>query len=183
MDAVERPSEEEVDRLEAKFGPISRYHAEWDQQDVDFRREMEDPPSFGEVIPLVLDEAGRLAIVRKRGHDPVAFDIPTGIIEEGEGVEEVAKREALEETGCEVRVADLLAIYQVRVRWQVEHHERWFFALRCPALAVGEGPLDTQEIEEVKFVRLPEEMPEWWPRSEWWGGRWREQVLKDGGLL
>ena len=180
---VERPDDDEVARLLRKYSQARRRIVVWDQRSVDFRREMKDPPCFGEVVLLVLDESTRLALVRKRGSSPDAFDLPTGIISKGEGVEEAALREAHEETGRQVRVEYLVGVYQVRVSWEKWNLERWFFALRCTAVSERATPLDTEEIADVKFVQLPDEMPAWWPRDEWWGGGWRQQILKDGGLL
>lgn len=180
---VERPADEEISRLIDKYGNVPQRIVDWDQRDVDYRREMEDPPCFGEVILLIGEAEGRLAVVRARGSSPDAFDLPTGIIEEGERVDDVAIREALEETGRDVRVERLTGIYRVRVRWKAWNLERWFFAVRCLAVTDGGVPHDTEEVEEVKFVRLPEESPSSWSRSEWWGGAWRRQILEDGGML
>lgn len=150
---------------------------------MDFRREIEDTPCFGEIVLLIEDAEGRLAVVRGRGASPGAFDLPTGVIEEAENVEEVALREALEETGRRVRLRNLVGIYRVRIRWRAWNLERWFVAFRCLALSETGTPQDIEEIEEVKFVRIPEEIPGWWPGHEWWGGRWRQQILEDGGVL
>lgn len=144
---------------------------------------MEEPRCFGEVVLLIHDQAGRLAVVRARRSSLDVFDLPTGIIEEGENIEEAAMREAREETGREVRLVDLVAMYQVRVRWKAWDLERWFFVFQCLALSESGTPRDTEEIEEVKFVRVSDEMPESWSRNEWWGGGWRRQILKDGGFL
>lgn len=180
---LEKPADEDVARLAKKYGEGRRRIVTWDQREVDYRREMEDPLCFGEVVLLVQDDEGRLAVVRGKGSPPDAFDLPTGIIEEGEGVEETAVREGYEETGSHVRIENLVAIYRVRVHFARERLERWFFVLRCTATSPSSGPVDATEIEEVRFVRLPEEGPERWTREEWWGGNWRNRILQDGGLL
>jgi len=180
---VERPGDDEIARLLARYRRARRRIVTWDQRRFDFRREMEDPPCFGEVVLLVQDPEGRLALVRRRGALPDAFDLPTGIIQEGEGVEAAALREAAEETGRTVRVEDLPAIYQVRVQWEKWDMERWFFAVRCTAGSEPGPPPDPEEIENVTFVRLPDGLPRWWAHDEWWGGRWRHRILEDAGLL
>ena len=133
---------------------------------MDFRREIEDTPCFGEIVLLIENAEGRLAVVRGRGASPGAFDLPTGVIEEAENVEEVALREALEETGRRVRLRNLVGIYRVRIRWRAWNLERWFVAFRCLALSETGTPQDIEEIEEVKFVRIPEEIPGWWSGQE-----------------
>ncbi len=175
---VEKPSEEEVDRVEGKFGKAKRRIVTWDRRTVDYRREMEDPLCFGEVVLLIEDSDERLAIVRKRGSSANAWDTPTGIIEDGEGVEEASLREGYEETGRQIRVEKLAAIHQVRVHWKAWDVERWFFILKCTALSDVGTPEDTTEIEEVKWVRVPEELPKSWADSQW-----HRDVLGDGGLI
>lgn len=180
---LEKPAEEEVARLIHTYGEGRQRVVTWDQREVDYRREMEDPVCFGEVVLLVHDDKGRIAVVRGKGSPRDAFDLPTGIIEEDEGVEDAAVREGYEETGSHIRVEELTAVYRVQVRFARWDVERWFFILRCSARSPKGGPKDTKEIEEVRFVRLPEEAPERWKQEEWWGGNWREQILKDSGLL
>ncbi len=175
---VEKPSEEEVDRVEGKFGKAKRRIVTWDRRTVDYRREMEDPRCFGEVVLLIADDAGRLAVVRKRGSPEDDWDIPTGIIKAGETVEAASLREGLEETGRTIRIDALCAVHQVRVHFKEWDVERWFFILRCTALAPAGSPRDTEEIEAVKFIHVPEEVP-----SGWAGSEWHQNILGDGGLL
>jgi len=175
---VEKPSDEKIERLEEKYGKAKRRIVTWDRREVDFRREMEDPLCFGEVVLLIEDREGRLAIVRKRGSSANAWDTPTGIIEEGEGVEEASLREGYEETGRKVRVERLAAIHQLRVHWKAWDVERWFFVLRCRALSDSGTPEDTAEIEEVKWVRVVEELPKWWADSQW-----HQDILADSEFL
>lgn len=175
---LEKPSEEEVKRLERTHGPAKRRVVTWDRRTVDFRREMEDPPCFGEVVLLIMDDPGRLAVVRKRGSPADDWDIPTGIIEEDETVDAAALREGLEETGRTIRIDALCAIHQVKVHFKEWDVERWFFILRCTAVAPAGNPRDTVEIEAVKFIHVPSEMP-----SGWVGSEWHQDILTDGGLL
>ncbi len=175
---IEKPSDDKIRRLEEKYGPVKHRIVTWNRREVDFRREMEDPLCFGEVVLLIEDSDGRLAIVWKRGSSANARNTPTGIIEEGEGVEEASLREGYEETGRQIRVEKLAAIHQVRVHWKAWDVERWFFILRCTALSDVGTPEDTTEIEEVKWVRVPEELPKSWADSQWY-----RDVLGDGGLI
>ena len=175
---IEKPSEEDVERLERTYGPAKPRVVTWDRRTVDYRREMEDPLCFGEVVLLIVDDAGRLAVVRKRGSPAEDWDIPTGIIEAGETVEAASLREGLEETGRTIRIDALRAVHKVRVHFKEWDVERWFFILGCTALAPAGSPRDTAEIEDVKFIRLTEEMPPAWQYSEW-----HQTILADGGLL
>lgn len=175
MGYLERPSKEEMRRILERFGRIRRRVVDWDLAHQEYTPD--DPPCDGEVVPLVLDEANRLAGVRERG-GPDYFTIPTGRIHAGEGVEAGAIREALEETGCEVRVEDVAALHRIRIRFKTSHLERWYFIVLCRVEASLGVPRDTEEIAEVKFLDLPREMPVEWAQSEWY--LW---VLKDASLL
>lgn len=172
---LERPSEEELKGLLEKFGRLRRRVVDWDLADEEYTPD--DPPCEGEVVPLVLDQENRLAVVRQRG-GPDYFTIPTGRINRGEGVEACAIREALEETGCEVHIEDVAALHRIRIRFKTSKLERWYFVVLCRVDGPAGSPQDTEEISEVKFVDLPGEMPIEWAQSEWYV--W---VLKDASLL
>ncbi|MFQ5986004.1 MAG: NUDIX domain-containing protein [Thermoplasmata archaeon] len=175
MGYLERPPEEEVREILERFGRIRRRVVDWDLTDQEYTPD--DPPCDGEVVPLVLDEEDRLAVVRQRD-GPAYFIIPTGRINPGESVEAGAIREAWEETGCEVRVEDVAALHRVRIQFKISQLERWYFIVLCRVEGPVGSPLDTEEISEVKFVDLPGEMPVEWAQSEWYV--W---VLKDASLL
>jgi ADP-ribose pyrophosphatase YjhB (NUDIX family) len=55
---------------------------------------------------------GRAGIVLvERAHEPLGWALPGGFVDYGETVETAARREALEETGLEVTLSDLLGVY------------------------------------------------------------------------
>ncbi len=57
---------------------------------------------------VVVDEAGRVLLVRHRDGDREFHVLPGGRIEPGETAAEAARREVLEETGLEVGIGELL---------------------------------------------------------------------------
>lgn len=167
-----------MNRLLRTYGRLKRRVVDWDlrQEDEAPYREACD----GEVVILLLDEEGRLAIVRARGDPEERYILPMGRVEVGETIEEAAIREALEETGKRVRVEGVLALHRVRMHFRGWELERWYFVVRCLLVEDRGGPQDTREIEESRFVRLPGEMPLWWAQSE---NNWFLSVLKDGEVL
>ncbi len=64
---------------------------------------------------VVLDEAGRLLLVR-RGHAPSAglWSVPGGRVEPGETVAEAVEREVREETGLAVRAGTVVGRISIR---------------------------------------------------------------------
>ena len=72
---------------------------------------MKEGPFVGVGCVVVRD--GALLMVR-RGREPAEglWSLPGGRLEHGESLVEAAAREVLEETGLEVRVSDLLGVYE-----------------------------------------------------------------------
>jgi 8-oxo-dGTP pyrophosphatase MutT (NUDIX family) len=126
------------------------------------------------VAVVVHDEAGRLLLVQERSTGE--WGLPAGSIEPGEGPEQAARRELLEEAGIEVEELELTAalggaefrhVYPNgdRVEYQV-------FLFSCEASVAGE-PVDGDEVRAVRFfsrdeapiLRLPYPPDRLWRRS------------------
>lgn len=67
------------------------------------------------VTPLAAADAiieiGDKIVLIERGHEPLGHAIPGGFMDLGESAEEAAVREAKEETGLDVELIDMLALY------------------------------------------------------------------------
>lgn len=64
-----------------------------------------------DVVIELEDRPGRPIVLIRRDRPPSGHALPGGFVDIGETVERAALREALEETGLEVRLAGLLGIY------------------------------------------------------------------------
>jgi 8-oxo-dGTP diphosphatase len=75
-----------------------------------FSREYPDRPVMG--VGGVIIDRGRTVLIR-RGTEPLLgeWSIPGGTIEIGESLEEAVRRELREETGLEVRILDLIELF------------------------------------------------------------------------
>jgi ADP-ribose pyrophosphatase YjhB (NUDIX family) len=73
------------------------------------RRLYPDKPLVG-VGVLIQDDDKYLLIRRAAEPDAGLWSIPGGMVELGERAKEAAKREALEETGLEVEIVDVLGV-------------------------------------------------------------------------
>ena len=64
-------------------------------------------------VAVVVEQEGRFLVVEERAErqDSPVFNQPAGHVEQGETLIEAACREALEETGWEVELTDLLGLY------------------------------------------------------------------------
>ena len=63
-------------------------------------------------VGVLIQDTGRLLLIR-RGNDPERgkWSVPAGFVDSGEDPARAAEREALEETGLQVRVTGLLGVY------------------------------------------------------------------------
>jgi 8-oxo-dGTP diphosphatase len=77
----------------------------------------------------VIVAQGRTLLIR-RGHPPLEgeWSIPGGTLEVGESLQEGARREVLEETGIEVRVGELIEVFD-RVYRDEEGRIRYHFVI------------------------------------------------------
>jgi len=125
-------------------------------------REYPERPVVG--IGGVLIDQGRTLLIR-RGSEPLLgqWSIPGGSLELGESLQEGVARELLEETGLEVRVLDLIEVFD-RIylgdgssRVEVEGRPRFHFVIvdyLCERLS-GE-PRAGSDVTDVAFAREDE---------------------------
>lgn len=126
-------------------------------------------------ITFFIVEGDELVVIRKPMFPPEAFRAPSGGVHPGEGLEEGARREALEETGLDIR----LERYLLRVNATFRAAKEWpGQASLPPAVLDGQeptawhwqshvflasvngsrelAPQDTWEIAEARWVTLAE---------------------------
>lgn len=100
---------------------------------------------------VVTDPGGRVLMARRAIEPrPGFWTLPAGYMEEGESVEEAARREAWEETRAKIETIDLLGVYSVPRISQVQI----FFRARMLEPGIAAGP----ESEEVAFFAF-EDIP------------------------
>jgi ADP-ribose pyrophosphatase YjhB (NUDIX family) len=102
---------------------------------------------------FVFDDAGRVLVV-KENYGRFRWSLPGGSVGDGESPESACVREALEETGVEVRIENLVGTYELP--------DITVYAFRC-AIASGEPALQpTEELTAVEWL-APDAIPE--PKS------------------
>lgn len=111
------------------------------------------------VSAFVQDESGRILMIRRTDNDKYA--IPGGQQEVGETLAQTAAREALEETGIEIAVTDLVGLYSNpdHVIAYDDGEVRQEFSICFRGIPVG-GQLSTSnESKEVHWIP-PEKISE-----------------------
>jgi len=119
------------------------------------RREYPEAPVVG--VGAVIDEGGRIVLIR-RDREPARgrWTFPGGVVELGEMVHEAVRREALEETGLEVEVGELVAIVDRILRdgsGRIQYH---YVILDFFARPVGGSLRPGDDASEVRWASLAE---------------------------
>lgn len=96
------------------------------------------------VAAVVVNQAGQILVIRRA--DNGQWQIPGGVLEQGEPLEAGVRREVCEETGIAVRVNTLTGVYHHVVRDVVA------LVYRCEA--VGGSPTASSESSEVRWLDL-----------------------------
>src|SRR3954451_12064620 len=61
-------------------------------------------------VDVVIETSGGIVLVRRK-NPPPGWALPGGVVDGGESVADAARREAKEETGLDVELTELLAVY------------------------------------------------------------------------
>ncbi|HYG58628.1 MAG TPA: NUDIX hydrolase [Symbiobacteriaceae bacterium] len=92
---------------------------------------------------VVLNDEGKVLLVRNRGQTRSHWSLPKGSCEDGEPLMETMTREVREETGLQVEMIELAFITE----WYVASRQEWYLQFYFHARATG-GELGVQEADE-----------------------------------
>lgn len=114
---------------------------------------------------VLLNDEGKVLLVRNRGHGRPHWSLPKGSCEDGEALVQTLKREVREETGLEVEPVDLAFVTE----WFVMARQEWYLQFYFHARAIG-GVLgvqaDDEDVTQVKWV-APKEVRQYMNYRPW----------------
>ena len=68
------------------------------------------PPGPVATVDIIIENGGGIVLIDRK-HAPCGWALPGGFVDEGEKIEDAARREAKEETGLDVTLTHLLGVY------------------------------------------------------------------------
>ncbi len=134
-------------------------------------------PDWAIVIPLVEREGQRflLSVSQFRhGTERVYHEFPGGVIEPGEAPADAARRELLEETGCEASSFELLGSFSPNPAIMANTQYVFF--------ASGLSKVSEQKLDEHEFVHVSE-IPEREMLEKLGNGDWGHALMAASALL
>jgi len=110
-------------------------------------------------VGVLIRDGDRYLLVRRAAEpDAGLWSIPGGLVELGEGVEEAAVREALEETGLEVEIKELLGVVD-KIERDEEGRIRFHFVIIDYLAEARGGTLrPSSDALDARWVRV-EDLP------------------------
>jgi 8-oxo-dGTP diphosphatase len=100
-------------------------------------------------VDIVIETVGGIVLVRRR-HPPPGWALPGGFVDPGESVAQAARREAKEETGLDVELTDLLAVYS-----DPKRDPRGLFTISTVFIARASGqPVGGDDAAEARVMSL-----------------------------
>ncbi|MYL50666.1 NUDIX domain-containing protein [Halobacillus litoralis] len=114
-------------------------------------------------VVIILDREGRI-LLQERTSPQGVWGLPGGLMELGESTEQVAKREAFEETGLEVDDLQLLNVYSGADQFsRAPNGDEFYVVTTAYFTKVYRGnynfdPVETVQVKFFEFHDLPEKM-------------------------
>jgi 8-oxo-dGTP diphosphatase len=102
-------------------------------------------------VDVIIQQGADIVLIR-RANPPEGWALPGGFVDEGERVERAAAREALEETGLQVRLEALLNVYSDPARDPRQHTMSVVYTAR--AEGTPRGLDDAAEARRVPIADL-----------------------------
>ncbi len=107
-------------------------------------------------VTLYIFKDDKLIVIAKPFYPPGLFRAPSGGLNPGEGFIEGAKREAHEETGCEIELEKFLLQTEVYFNTKNQSLKWRSFVFLAKYLSGNFEFTDTREIKEVRLAKLEE---------------------------
>ncbi len=144
---LEKPNEEELERLYQKYGEPDIKEDEVKLSSLEYTEDY--PDCKGEAVIEILKDGKVVGVKHAKGGK---FVLPMGRVWEKEEFVEGAMREAREETGLNIDLKDLKEIRKVRFYFSNAELIRWHLLFEAEAVGGKLEPEDKEEIAESKLI-------------------------------
>ncbi len=146
-----------IDRLAGQYGRPERRSFTFPTDDTEFRR-IRATQKYGRRhdFTLYIVNDGRIVVIAKHSYPPGLYRAPSGGLRPREDAVDGIHREALEETGCEIRLRKFLLRTDVSFESTLGTIDWCSFVLRADYLSGDFAFTDHREIREVRLA-APEE--------------------------
>jgi ADP-ribose pyrophosphatase YjhB (NUDIX family) len=151
------PMQTEFSRIEKKYGKPKFLRMSFSlslREFTNLKESMEDGRNSD--VTLFIFKGDKLIVNSKPWYPPGLYRAPSGGVRPGESLEEVALREAYEETGVRIK----LQRYVLRIKVTFSHKKKdivWTSHIFTARYLSGKiEPIDTTEIKEAKLLSLEE---------------------------
>ncbi len=105
-------------------------------------------------VDIVIETGGGIVLVH-RAHEPRGWALPGGFVDYGERYEDAARREAMEETGLDVELTDLLGVYSDPTRDPRHHTASVVFVGRATGEPRAGDDADRAEVFALDHLPSP----------------------------
>jgi ADP-ribose pyrophosphatase YjhB (NUDIX family) len=150
-------TEKQITAMAERYGQPERadFSFETSQEEYDRIRASQKNGRRHDITMYILKD-DRLVVIAKPFYPEGLFRAPSGGLHPGEDFEVGARREALEETGCEIRLEKFLLQSEVEFRGPTKSIHWVSYVFRARYVAGDFDFTDRQEIREVGLAKLSE---------------------------
>ncbi len=149
-----------IERLKSEYGApeYADFHIPVSLKELDFIRSTQKEGRRHDVTLYIVKDK-KIIVTAKHFYPPGMFRAPSGGVKKGEEIVDGAKREALEETGCEIDLVRFLLVTNVLFEHEEDPPDEllWHsYVFQARYLSGDFNFTDTHEIREVRLAGLEE---------------------------
>jgi len=149
-----------IERLKSEYGApeYEDFHISVSRKEIDFIRSTQKDGRHHDVTLYIVKDK-QIIVTAKHFYPPGMYRAPSGGVNRGEEIVDGAKREALEETGCEIDLERFLLVTNVLFEYEEDPPDEllWHsYVFQARYVSGDFNFTDKHEIREVRLAGLDE---------------------------